>query len=137
MFIIFGFGRRTVRLLGFTAARLCGNCHNTSPWKVMKITRWFTLFFIPVIPYSSKYVAMCPTCSRGVELDAKAAQGLASGGGAVTDGEPQASPIPAPTTMMAPAPVGAYTAEQMPPWARTGAPAQQSAAPQQSAPVQP
>lgn len=26
MFVIFGFGRRTVRVLGLTAARLCANC---------------------------------------------------------------------------------------------------------------
>ena len=120
MFVIFGFGRRTVRVLGFTAARLCGNCRNTSQWKVIKVTRWFTLFFIPIIPYSSKYVAMCPTCSRGIQVDAKAAQGLAAGGTAPTDGWQQPSPSPAP--------VAAYQSEQMPPWARTSTPAEGSAA---------
>lgn len=119
MFIIFGFGRRTVRVLGFTAARLCGNCHNTSPWKVMKVTRWFTLFFIPIVPYSSKYLAICPTCSRGIQVDAKAAQSMAAGSAAPTDGWRQPSPLPAP----APTPVAAYQSEQMPPWARVNAPA--------------
>ncbi len=127
MFIIFGFGRRTMRVLGFTAARLCGNCHNTSPWKVMKVTRWFTLFFIPIIPYSSKYLAVCPTCSRGVLVDAQAAKGMAAGGVAPSDGWRQPGQVATPTPAPAPAPVAAFTSEQMPPWARTSTSAQGSA----------
>lgn len=118
MFVIFGWGRRTVRELGFTAARLCANCRNTSPWKVLKVTRWFTLFFIPIIPYQSRYVAMCPTCSRGIQVDAQAAQSLAAGGAVPTDGGRRPSPPQAP--------VAAYQSEQMPPWARTSTPAEGS-----------
>jgi hypothetical protein len=29
---------------------------------------WFTLFFIPVIPYSSKYCITCPNCGSYEEL---------------------------------------------------------------------
>lgn len=114
MFIIFGWGRRTIRVLGFTAARLCANCRNTSQWQVIKVTRWFTLFFIPVIPYESRYVAMCPVCSRGIQIDAQAAQNLATGGAVATDGWRQPSPPQVP--------VAASRSEQLPPWARTSAP---------------
>jgi len=118
MFIIFGWGRRTIRALGFTGARLCANCRNTSQWKVIKVTRWFTLFFIPVIPYESRYVAMCPVCSRGIQVDAQTAQNLAAGGAGVavpTDGWRQPSP---PQQV----PDAASRSAQLPPWARASAP---------------
>ena len=31
--------------------------------------RWFTLFFIPVIPYESGHLMICPVCGHGMELD--------------------------------------------------------------------
>ena len=30
---------------------------------------WFTLFFIPVFPYSIKYFLSCPVCQYGLTLD--------------------------------------------------------------------
>lgn len=115
MFIIFGWGRRTISVLGFTAANLYANCRNTSPWKVIKVRRWFTLFFIPIIPYESRYVAMCPVCNRGIQVDAKAAQSLTAGGAVPTDGRRQ------PRAPQAPG--AADQTAQMPPWARTSTPA--------------
>lgn len=85
MFIIFGWGRQTIRFIGYTAIRLCSDCGNASPWSVAHIRRWFTIFFIPVIPYESRYVAMCPVCRRGFELDAQEAQRLTAGGTAPAD----------------------------------------------------
>jgi len=32
---------------------------------------WFTLFFIPVFPYSIKYFLSCPICKYGLVLDQK------------------------------------------------------------------
>lgn len=32
---------------------------------------WFTLFFIPVFPYSIKYFLSCPICQYGLTLDDK------------------------------------------------------------------
>lgn len=29
---------------------------------------WFTLFFIPVIPYENKHILLCEICSNGVVL---------------------------------------------------------------------
>ncbi|HMK92319.1 MAG TPA: zinc-ribbon domain-containing protein [Thermoleophilia bacterium] len=111
MFIIFGFGRRTIRVLGFTGVRLCPNCRNSSQWKVLLIRTWFTLFFVPVIPYESRHVAMCPVCSRGVQVDAQAAKALVAGGAVPAPSRGQASGAQ-------PAQAPADPSMQLPPWAR-------------------
>src|SRR5450759_4623672 len=69
MFFIFGWGRTTKDVLGWTPPRMCGVCHNKRPWVVARIRHWFSVFFIPLIPYDSRYVAMCPVCSHGLDLD--------------------------------------------------------------------
>ena len=112
MFIIFGFGRRTIRVLGFTDARLCPNCRNASQWKVLLVRTWFTLFFVPVIPYESKHFAMCPVCSCGVQVDAQAARTLVAGGAVPVPSRGQAS---APQATQAPP----DPSMQLPPWARS------------------
>ena len=95
MLIIFGWGRRTVRVLGWAPSQVCGHCHNEGPWAVALIRRWFTLFFIPVIPYESRYVAMCPVCSHGVDLDRGKASHLIQGSRELPSGEgPTASAKP-------------------------------------------
>ena len=87
MFIIFGWGRRTMKTLGWIPPQMCPNCHNERPWVVMRIRRWFTVFFIPVLPYESGYVAMCPICSRGFDVDRSTAFGLVQGQRRVPTGE--------------------------------------------------
>jgi hypothetical protein len=102
MFIIFGWGRRTIRTLGNAASRLCPNCHNESQWVVVQVRRWFTLFFIPVIPYQTMHLALCPVCSRGIEVDAEAAQHLAQGGAWPAGvGPAQGAPPPPPPPIQA------------------------------------
>jgi hypothetical protein len=67
--IIFGWGRRTVKKYGPIGVYLCPNCHNNSVFLLVKVTRWFTLFFIPLIPYSPEYLLLCSICSKGSRLD--------------------------------------------------------------------
>lgn len=62
MFILFGWGKRTIKELGSTEKHRCGHCGNIREWTYKKYTTWFTLFFIPVIPYKSVYVKECPIC---------------------------------------------------------------------------
>lgn len=69
MFFIFGWGRGTDKDLGPTLPINCPNCHNDTFWHLHKRERWFTFFFVPVFPYESKYLFLCPTCSRGVLLE--------------------------------------------------------------------
>ncbi|HUD44468.1 MAG TPA: zinc-ribbon domain-containing protein [Patescibacteria group bacterium] len=67
--IIFGWGRRTVKSIGVVFKNLCNNCHNEEYWVMTKVVTWFTLFFIPIIPYETKYFLSCPVCKYGVTLD--------------------------------------------------------------------
>jgi len=90
MFIIFGWGRRTMQTLGWLSPRTCSNCHNEGPWALVRIRRWFSLFFIPVIPYETDYVAMCPVCSRGINVDKREASNLVQGGRAISGSETRA-----------------------------------------------
>lgn len=62
MFIIWGFGKQTIKSYGIISLDTCGRCNNNVQKEILKITTWFTLFFIPVIPYSRKYCLSCPIC---------------------------------------------------------------------------
>jgi len=69
MWIIFGWGRQRVKNYGPTIKRLCNNCKNEDFWVLKSITTWFSLFFIPVIPYSKETRLVCPVCNHGWEID--------------------------------------------------------------------
>jgi len=34
-----------------------------------KVTSWFTFFFIPVIPYRTVYLLVCPICGQAEQLE--------------------------------------------------------------------
>lgn len=68
MFVLFGWGKVTSKDYGPTLPQKCNNCNNEVYLNLFHVREWFTLFFIPVIPYSSKYMIMCNVCSRGYEL---------------------------------------------------------------------
>jgi hypothetical protein len=67
--IIFGF-RGKLKDQGEAVPAVCPRCHNGTFFHFMSRQRWFTLFFIPVFPYSSKHYIVCPVCSFSVALDA-------------------------------------------------------------------
>lgn len=69
MFILFGWGHQTTKIFGVTLKNLCSNCNNEDYWVLQRTITWFTLFFIPIIPYSFKYFLYCPICERGIYLD--------------------------------------------------------------------
>lgn len=69
MFFLFGWGHQTRKDYGPTLPITCPNCHNQCYWHLLHVRVWFTLFFIPVIPYESKHYLLCEVCSRGMELD--------------------------------------------------------------------
>ncbi|KAJ7197162.1 hypothetical protein GGX14DRAFT_320686, partial [Mycena pura] len=43
------------------STRICPNCHNASAFSAKK-TEWFTLFFVPLVPFSSKRIWLCSIC---------------------------------------------------------------------------
>lgn len=46
----------------------CPNCKNDRYWNLVNAKTWFTLFFIPVIPYENNSYLLCPVCERGLQL---------------------------------------------------------------------
>lgn len=49
----------------------CDHCNNTSIWTLYNDKRWFTLFFIPIFPFSSKKFLARPVCGWGINIDDK------------------------------------------------------------------
>ena len=68
MFILWGWGKKTVKEHGSTAPSQCRHCHNNVAFKLLTVREWFTLFFIPCIPYSTKHYLACPICKYAVCL---------------------------------------------------------------------
>lgn len=66
--IIWGFGKVTKNRNGDVMEKDCGYCNTTSMWKLTKNTTWFTLYFIPMIPYRVTYCVECPRCGSYIEI---------------------------------------------------------------------
>ena len=83
MFLIFGFGHRKFNRKGSVKSN-CTRCNNHVDKELIKVTSSFTLFFIPLIPYSNKYVFTCPICHDSIELTKEEFYKMAEG----SDGAP-------------------------------------------------
>jgi len=68
MFFIFGWGHRKVKREGSITLARCPNCHNEAWFELLSYRTWLTLFFIPVLPYESGSLLVCPVCSCGPML---------------------------------------------------------------------
>lgn len=68
MFIIYGFGKTTTKDFGTLQTAPCTNCNNQVKKQLVRVRTWFTLFFIPVIPYRTQYFLICPICRKGEVL---------------------------------------------------------------------
>lgn len=66
--IIIGWGFKTSKNYGPVRKIQCNNCNNEANWYLQKMTIWFTLFFIPVIPYRINYFLICPVCRNYLGL---------------------------------------------------------------------
>ncbi len=57
------------KILGTSAQPYhCQHCNNTQYYKITRVRTWFTLFWIPIFPFSSKYYITCPICNYGMQL---------------------------------------------------------------------
>ncbi len=45
----------------------CSMCGNTEYHRVSRIRQWFTLYWIPLFPFSTKYFKHCPRCGFNEE----------------------------------------------------------------------
>ena len=61
--IIWGWGKVTRKTsLDLYFERSCNYCNSTEILEFMCVRTWFTLFFIPIIPYRKQYCITCPKC---------------------------------------------------------------------------
>lgn len=66
--IIWGWGKVTKKRFGGVFQRTCGYCNATTVWQLCIIRTWFTLFFIPIIPYKKMYCITCPNCGSYIQV---------------------------------------------------------------------
>jgi hypothetical protein len=79
MIFIFGFRTRVAVLA--TVSLACRNGH-VAAHRIVKLTRWFTLFFVPVIPFNRTHRSVCIQCGLTLEIPKGAAEDLAARAGA-------------------------------------------------------
>ena len=72
MIILFGL-RRVATRLG-VSFMMCAYCQTPSAHPITRVRRWFTLFFIPVIPLGSKYGVTCTMCGQSTVVTREAAE---------------------------------------------------------------
>jgi len=68
MIVIFGFGKTTKRKFGLLHDKKCKFCQDGNEYELLRIITWFTLFFLPIIPYKFRYYLVCSNCERGFEI---------------------------------------------------------------------
>ena len=65
--IIFGW-KRKVHDLGGKYALLCAHCDSQVEARLIKVSNWFSLFFIPLFPYRNFYYLRCPNCGKATRV---------------------------------------------------------------------
>ncbi|WP_432031580.1 zinc-ribbon domain-containing protein [Streptomyces antibioticus] len=75
---------------------VCGGCGNPAAHTLRKRATKFTLFFVPLFPFSTKYATQCTFCGTEQRLTKEQADQLlaqaAGGAGAPAYGQPQRQP---------------------------------------------
>ena len=72
--MFFLFGMRTKSKGVGQAERSCPKCARATMHVLIEAKRWFTLFFIPVIPLGTSYVNRCGVCGLSTKGSADQAQ---------------------------------------------------------------
>lgn len=62
--IIFGWGHTTIKKHGTVTKEACPICGEKEGRQLCVVKTWFTLFFIPVIPYRTVHCILCPRCNN-------------------------------------------------------------------------
>ena len=63
--------RNTPKLLGYVDKFECPKCLNRSNWQLLNIEKYFTLFFIPIIPTGNEHSLICQVCDHQEILSKK------------------------------------------------------------------
>ncbi|MHA1755901.1 MAG: zinc-ribbon domain-containing protein [Promethearchaeota archaeon] len=73
MFLIVGWGKQTSKDLAKRDFDECRFCHKGN-LRLREVTFWISLFFIPIIPYKTKYYLSCNNCNYGYEISQELAE---------------------------------------------------------------
>ena len=76
MFFLVGFGDRKTRVIGPVEKRVCPNCRNEDFWELHQLRDYVSVFFIPIIPYKTQYLIVCPICHLAHPVDDDRVDGL-------------------------------------------------------------
>ncbi|CAA9260810.1 MAG: hypothetical protein AVDCRST_MAG41-2361 [uncultured Corynebacteriales bacterium] len=63
------FGVRSYATPVATLSYLCDRCGQHAAHQLVKQVRKVTLFFVPVLPVSTKYTDTCTYCGREIKVD--------------------------------------------------------------------
>jgi uncharacterized protein YbaR (Trm112 family) len=66
--IIFGYHGGKRKDLGEALPIQCPRCNNSTFYRYMSVTSWFSLFFVPVIPLKRRDYLVCPVCTQALAL---------------------------------------------------------------------
>jgi hypothetical protein len=99
--IIFGF-RSFVKTLGMLTL-VCRRCGNPAAHRVAQRSRWFTLFFIPLIPLGFKRYTVCAFCGAAQQISKEQAEQLLASQGQLAPTQPGVA-VPPPLDGAQPAP---------------------------------
>jgi len=66
--ILFGLGPGKLQDHGPTLPVTCPRCNNQVMYHYVSRTRWFRLYFIPLLPTSKVHQLLCPICNHGPEI---------------------------------------------------------------------
>ncbi|MBF0197953.1 MAG: zinc-ribbon domain-containing protein [Planctomycetes bacterium] len=72
-FLIFGLDN-SKKQAGDIVTAHCHHCHNDSNWGVWKETLWGSLFFVKVVPVTSKYYVACQICGHACKINSSMAK---------------------------------------------------------------
>lgn len=79
--ILYGW-RSFLKVLCALGQGVCPRCGNQAVWQLVRKRHWFTLFFIPLIPYRTEYFMACPVCRAGKKLTKQEAKAILNQQGA-------------------------------------------------------
>jgi zinc-ribbon family len=71
VFVIFGFQRKPHRLA--TVHGICAGCHERGAQDVCSVRTRFRLFFVPVVPWPTRYRTTCTSCGTSSTVSAEKA----------------------------------------------------------------
>src|SRR6185436_3496073 len=66
--IVFGWGGAKPKDKGGVAPVQCPHCNNRVLLRYVHATSWFSLFWIPLIPYNPQHMLLCPICTQGIKV---------------------------------------------------------------------